>query len=556
MYSKFPLQFILTLHQELFLYPLYKTSIESGGFRFGAKDDLKRTATKSTVDSWVPVRYLLPLQIHEENPSEKRRYGEIVSPLKPVQNANRDKVILVVGLAKSGKTTFINGLVNHLLEVGFNEYYRYEIQAENGGQKSMYPGARFPAKLLPTEYISSYSFQGPGDRYTIIDTPGYGDKANVQRDSNLDTRMSQFLSNKDHPMPFLDALCFVIHSNSRDFPQQARYLFDRILSLFGKDISSRLILVSTFDSERKPTRDYSSQVAFAKCVRFENSCLFADNKNGDKSVKRNWVNGCSAYQEILDFVSISDGAVDLSQTKIVAKNRVELEKLVLALQEKVQKHLHESANLAAERNKLKELRSEVNKGAVHTVNLDVHERQRVDKVAGQHVTVCLTCEVTCHEVCSIAQDQDKYNCWAMDLEQPSIADRHCRICEKKCHWKLHSNTPFIYKTVTQTVAISIGKRLKAYKIKEYEADKCEQLVAALEQSVKQLLLDINRLIEQRKKCLDDVSALALKPVSYASTVEYIDHLIRKESFEQQPGFQDRIQQLQAARKGPEFLQNL
>jgi Tfp pilus assembly pilus retraction ATPase PilT len=53
-----------------------------------------------------------------------------------------EKTILVVGATRSGKTTFINGVVNYLYNVQWNDNFRFKIVTDEGALK-----AKLTAKL-------------------------------------------------------------------------------------------------------------------------------------------------------------------------------------------------------------------------------------------------------------------------------------------------------------------------------------------------------------------------------------------------------------------------
>ncbi len=462
-----------------------------------------------------------------------------------------------MGASQSGKTTFINGLANHILEVEFNDFYRYEIRAPETGEMSMYTGAKSRSDQLPTEWVSSYTFQGYHDRYTIIDTPGYGDTTQVEKDKELDAQMSSFLTKRvtktnELRTLHLDALCFVVSAKCKNFPEYEKYVFERILSLFGKDVKDKVFLISTHASEDGSSFAYSANIQFFKHFKFENSCLYANNKSGEEIVKRRWEAAEQGYSGILEHVSGSNASpVALEQTKLVVEKRVRLEQIIYTLQEKVQEYLHHSANLAAEKEKLDVLKQKINSGVIESYETIVHIRERVNKEPGHNVTVCLVCEITCHEDCQIEQDKDKFDCWAMNSNQDAEI-RQCCICEKRCHWKEHSNTPYYYRTISNTVTRCVRVRCNEYGISEQDVERSEKLVAAMERHVNQLLIDIHHCIQKRNRFMDELSEMAMKTVT-STTEEYIDNLIRKEEKEKNPGYEGRVQQLHKARQGPELL---
>ena len=80
--------------------------------------------------------------------------------------------------------------------------------------------------------------------------------------------------------------------------------------------------------------------------------------------------------------------------------------------------------------------------------------KKEDLPQGTFVTNCRVCNITCHDNCGIQNDGEKYYCWAMENKTESKAS--CRICQRKCFWKEHSNMPFkfvvTYKTEKKTAS--------------------------------------------------------------------------------------------------------
>jgi len=109
------------------------------------------------------------------------------------QTINRkNKTILMMGESGSGKTTLINAMMNYLLDVQWTDPFRFKLipdPIESNQAKSQ-------TKLV-TAYQLNY-LDGINIPYglTIVDTPGHGDTAGVERDEEITESIRQFFKDK------------------------------------------------------------------------------------------------------------------------------------------------------------------------------------------------------------------------------------------------------------------------------------------------------------------------------------------------------------------------
>ena len=116
---------------------------------------------------------------------------------------------------------------------------------------------------------------------TILDTPGFGDTAGIERDKEItDQICSCFQAQSPDGVDHVDAVGFVAHSALPRVTPVQRYIFDSILSLFGKDIGDNIFMLLTFAAGQNPQALSGTKVAdisYKKFLKFNNSALFMDN---------------------------------------------------------------------------------------------------------------------------------------------------------------------------------------------------------------------------------------------------------------------------------------
>ncbi|KAL7977890.1 hypothetical protein Chor_010842, partial [Crotalus horridus] len=224
----------------------------------------------SLVDDRQPLVFALPLaKVPLDTPCLMYQLGK-----ENLEVPN--KTILVMGATGCGKTTLINGMVNYILGVRWEDNFRFKLIHETTQRSEA--GSK-------TSDVTAYAvhhrkgFQIPYS-LTIIDTPGFGGT----RDTEQDKQLLEFFSTPggvDH----IDAVCFLAHSTHAQ-----KCIFDSMLSTLGKDVKDNIQLLITFsDGETPPVLEAlkEADLPFARDAsgsplhfRFNNSALFAHRENG------------------------------------------------------------------------------------------------------------------------------------------------------------------------------------------------------------------------------------------------------------------------------------
>ncbi|XP_064870848.1 uncharacterized protein LOC135567346 [Oncorhynchus nerka] len=159
---------------------------------------------------------------------------------RKVEQGN-NKVILLLGATGAGKTTLVNAMINYILGVKWEDCYRFKLihEVTNRSQAES-----------QTVVVTSYElYNQPGFQIpyslTVIDTPGFGDTRGMAHDKLLIQMLKDFLCN---PLGInhIDAVCFVVQAPLVRLSPSQRYIFDSILSIFGKDVAENILMLVTF----------------------------------------------------------------------------------------------------------------------------------------------------------------------------------------------------------------------------------------------------------------------------------------------------------------------
>ncbi|XP_038822142.1 translocase of chloroplast 34 homolog, chloroplastic-like [Salvelinus namaycush] len=206
-----------------------------------------------------PTKYLLMTEkeiLHDSENIRRWTFGK-----KDPSKMNR--TILMMGETGSGKSTLINVMVNYILGVEWEDKYRFEIIAdESKSQTSSQTTA-----LTVYEIFGHESDHIPFS-LTIIDTPGFGDTSGIEQDK-LITKHLQELFQSPKGVHHIDAVCFVVKAAQVRLTPTQRYIFDSVLSIFGKDIENNIVALSTFADSGEPLVLQALVTAEVPCVRNE-----------------------------------------------------------------------------------------------------------------------------------------------------------------------------------------------------------------------------------------------------------------------------------------------
>lgn len=180
---------------------------------------------------------------------------------------------MILGATGSGKSTLINAMANYILGVQWDNEFRFELITDEAS--------------LSTQKLTAYTIHKMDSSsipyaLTVIDTPGFGDTRGLERDKEIISQIKEFLSNWgiDH----LDGIGIVTQASFARMTPTQRYIFDAILSMFGKNLASNIFMMITFADGNKPpvmAAITAAEIPFAKYFKFNNSALFVSSSDTD-----------------------------------------------------------------------------------------------------------------------------------------------------------------------------------------------------------------------------------------------------------------------------------
>ncbi|KAL0201622.1 hypothetical protein M9458_004809, partial [Cirrhinus mrigala] len=482
----------------------------------------------------------------------------------------KNKVILLLGSTGAGKTTLINVMANYVLGVKWQDAYRYKLinEVTNRTQAES-----------QTSVVSSFElYNQPGFEIpyslTIVDTPGFGDTRGIAHDKLITEQIKSFLCSPlgiDH----IDAVCFVVQASLARLSANQKYIFDSVLSIFGKDVAENILVLVTFaDGKDIPVLE-AIKAADLPCqknkkgqpthFKFNNSAVYADKKivqpitsdndsdddnddeddGGDKLTELVWE---KTFKQMKAFFKTL-GAIeskDLTLTIKVLEERERLEKAMASLTPQITAGLSKLSEIK----KFKQCLESESDSMAQNENFE----QEVEVMKANRTPVncftmnCNTCFFTCHSNCFLPAEDAVQTCAVMEND-------HCIICPENCHYSAHSRENFMWTYETKKETKTIKELKDNFMAAKGKFMDTKQMLDALENELHGIEDKLMKLIKLSSDCLRRLDEIALKPKSL-STAEYLEILIKTEKEERSPGFEDRIVGLEKMKQETLILEKI
>ena len=474
--------------------------------------------------------------------------------------ATTEKVIMLVGATGSGKSTMINAIFNYLFGIAWQDEYRLKLIPDETK-----PGQQVNQAISQTSMITAYTihyqqwFTVPYT-LTIIDTPGFGDTGGLKRDKEIMEQIRNFFKKEGSSgIDHLDVVGFVTQSSLPRLAPVQRYVFDSILSIFGKNIAENIFMLLTFADGQKPqvlSGLKEANMTYQNCYKFNNSALYvakakeedADDSDDEEDEDDDfdemfWKMGANNFKKFMtDLEAVQ--AQSLVLTAEVLEERYVLEVTVSAINENIKRGLKKLEQLKMEQELLKHHQSDIDKNRDFTYETEELEIKSLDLKPGKFATNCMNCYRTCHKKCKHYVNY----CTVIGFWGET-----CLIC--RCHKSMHERQPFCY--VWEPVkVIKTSKELKRrYEEAEGKKLSAKQLIERCSAEFVEVQAETLGLTERARECLTRLNEIALKP-NPLSTTDYIDLMIQEEEFMAGPGWKETVHQLEEVKKRANNMKSL
>ncbi|XP_010886414.4 uncharacterized protein LOC105020807 isoform X2 [Esox lucius] len=497
----------------------------------------------------VPKKQCLDDKGEEESKLRKWTIGE-----KDPNKVNR--TVLLVGETGAGKTTMINAMVNYIMGVEREDNIWFEITNE---------GNKCQTESQTSEVIAYdiFGFEGCRVPYslTIIDTPGYGDTRGIQEDRLITERLHD-LFRSPKGIDQIDAVGFVVKASTNRLSDRQRYIFDAVLSLFGKDMKNQIVaLISNSDGVPAKNALQALENAKIKCAKNKDNepvhFLFNNrqteivtNQKEERAMNLAWEvtkEGMDEFSEFLGKVAPQK----LKMTVDVLTNRIQLEAFVNNLQQRIEMIEGKQALLKQTRDELMKHKKEMDESQnfVITVTESYKERVTIEGIFTRKAVCCIVCEENCHYPgCTLARSP--YWCEVMK-------DGHCMSCTGRCPVSNHVRENWRFVQRNREITKTHDDIKRKYRSSLRAAAEKVDLMACLKKELDDAVRDKARLVEESYQCVVELEEIALRGNSL-STYVHLDFLIEKLKEKRDIEKAEKLERMQSCggegqKKGMDYL---
>ncbi|ETE57006.1 Receptor-type tyrosine-protein phosphatase S, partial [Ophiophagus hannah] len=423
-----------------------------------------------------------------------------------------NKVILVMGATGCGKTTLINGMINYILGVQWEDNFRFKVIHETTQRSKA--GSRTSEV---TAYVVNHQkgFRIPYS-LTIIDTPGFGGTRDSEQDKLIEEQLLEFFSTPGG-IEHIDAICLVAQAFLAHSTHAQKHIFDSMLSMLGKDLKDNIQLLITFADGGTPPVLEALKEAELPCAqdesgtplhfRFNHSALFAPRENGGSHnaiAKIFWKTSTESMKDFFDSIKMLEPK-KLTLTTEVLKEHRSLDGTLEGLQNKLRATLIEVKELKVIQVALEQCTIDV----LASRDFEYEVEKCLEETINSPSVYCPSCSTVC-----------RYNCHLQNLQIAQLFHPYaftdvfgkCMVCPGHCILSNHVERTFYTKTnivKEKKFHTALKKRYEEAKAKE---NALKEKLKSLDGKFNEIRLGIKTSLDHSCRCLKNLQEITLKPI--------------------------------------------
>ena len=456
-----------------------------------------------------PSVYLLNAQPRENLAGTDLQWFDIGLPQTELSN---HKIIILMGATGCGKSTLINGMVNYILDVKWNDPFRFKCVQEDVIRNQAHS---------QTSFVTAYTIhhhEGMTVPYsiTIIDTPGYGDTRGVARDKEITNRIHELFTRKDSLVDQIHAVCFVAASGNNRLTTTQRYIIDSVLSIFGKDIKENIRLLVTFADNAVPPVVEACRAAHFPLTsqsvgilynKFNSSVLYTSNKMEDARTRffdeLIWDMGQDSFRNFFKMLEGMKGR-DLSTTREVIHNRRLIIYALKKVEQEIEVCLAKIENLETFRREMVKCGYKMEMTKNFEVKKSVPKYVKKACPLGKSAYNCLRCKKTCDSV-------EFYDIGFIGDIFGIKEKEHCQHLACPCPGSDHEYQTFRWRLTTETVILTLHDMKAEYQLHFKEKMTNEQLTTKCTIDLMETKKKVIKLLNQVGASVRSLESTALRP---------------------------------------------
>ncbi|XP_028275119.1 uncharacterized protein LOC114444602 [Parambassis ranga] len=455
---------------------------------------------------------------------KKEKFGTMTRLTVGERNVNKtNRTILLVGESGAGKSTLINTLFNYSMGVKSEEEVWFQIVEDEKRSQAESQTSDVTVYQIFESQTLPYSL-------TIIDTPGYADTRGLEHDINICQRLLDLFRSEDG-VHEVHAVGLVMKASNNRLSDRLSYVFDSVMSLFGKDMEKNIVALITHSDGMKPKNALQAlEAGNVKCSRNKNNqpvyFLFDNCQHEDRAEEPDDLEDDNLSEkgmtQFTDFLEKTE-AQKLKKTVEVMNERIRLTACIQNLQDRIELTELKQTEITQITEALKEHEKEKfekKKDEKFKVEVDEHYKDKEPintRVWGlmfiyEGAVCCTVCEENCHYPgCTMAKSPK--DCEVMK-------DGRCTSCRGKCPVSAHVKEKWKY--VTKMRRVQRSETL----IRQASPEKDLTVLENLQKEMKRLTAEKSQLLDESYQHVVTLERTALN-VASVSTFVHLDFLIDK-----------------------------
>ena len=442
-----------------------------------------------------------------------------------------ENTILIVGQTGSGKTSFINSFINYLMDIDIDDDFRYSLVVEKKRIKSE----------SQTKGIHIYNIRSKRMLLRIVDTQGFVDTKGINEDEKITLAIKESFMNE---LNSLNAVLFVVKSSDTRLTIHQKYVFNSIISLFGKDIQNNFLVLVTFQSRnQKPpvittleNSDFKTIIPYIQnpwYLCFDNTIITSDPDDEENRIPFKKV--YNNYKILCDRI-ITLNRNSLTQTKKNLDLRAKIEMKSKALLELLRMQMDKLGAIKDQKEYIEANEKGINEKKITFIPQKKIEYEPEQLPDGEKATICKICKFNCHHPCRDTRingvDILKYTCqiwtWGFD----------CTMCPNKCPQSCHELSDKIFQRKEKTEFIKVEQMVDKKLVDNVNMTK--NILVNLEKEEKNLKDKIKVTQEEIRQNFTELKKIAINYTKYITTKEFLEDLIGEEERVKEEGYKMRI----------------
>jgi len=399
-----------------------------------------------------------------------------------------------------------------------------------------------------------FGFEGKTLPYslTIIDTPGYGDTRGIEHDAIIRERLLDLFRSEDG-VHEVHAVGLVLKATENPLSDRLMYIYDSVMSLFGKDLQKNTVALITHSDGGRPENALQAlEAAKFKCSRNEENqpvyFLFDNNQKTQRGSeeekahsKQSWCFTNEQIGHMSNFLKRSQSQT-LKTTLEVLNERVRLTACIQNLKERIKLTELKQTEIRQIEEALKKHEEEMKENEKFTVVVDevYKDKEAIDGGMGwvfyDAAVTCSVCEENCHYPgCTMAWYPS--HCEVME-------GGRCTVCTNKCPASDHVKEKCIYVAKTRKVQKTLNDMKEKYEGKKAECENMMTLLENLRKEMNQLTADKSQLLDEAFQHVVKLQQIALN-VDSLSVYVHLDFLMEKMK---EGGDTEKVQRLEEMKR--------